>query len=46
MSLVLGHSPLDNNDFEEAETLIVEMVLHRLHLHACDATVASATANT
>lgn len=34
MSLVLGHSPLNNNDFEDAETLIVDMVLHRLHLQA------------
>ncbi|MBI1771607.1 MAG: TetR family transcriptional regulator C-terminal domain-containing protein [Burkholderiales bacterium] len=33
MSLVLGHSPLNENDFEEAETLIVDMVLHRLRLN-------------
>lgn len=30
MSLVLGHSPLDENDFTEAETMIVEMVLSRV----------------
>ncbi len=30
MSLVLGHSPLNDNDFEDAETMIVDMVLSRL----------------
>ena len=30
MSLVLGHSPLDENDFTDAETMIVEMVLSRV----------------
>ncbi|MFZ6873541.1 TetR/AcrR family transcriptional regulator [Undibacterium sp. Di27W] len=30
MSLVLGHSPLDENDFTEAETMIVDMVLSRV----------------
>ncbi|MFZ6743306.1 TetR/AcrR family transcriptional regulator [Undibacterium sp. JH2W] len=30
MSLVLGHSPLDENDFTDAETMIVDMVLSRV----------------
>lgn len=30
MSLVLGHSPLNDEDFDEAETLIVDMVLKRV----------------
>ncbi|MFZ6758900.1 TetR family transcriptional regulator C-terminal domain-containing protein [Undibacterium sp. Ji50W] len=31
MSLVLGHSPLNENDFQEAEKMIVEMVIN----HVC-----------
>ncbi|MCH8619221.1 TetR/AcrR family transcriptional regulator [Undibacterium sp. TS12] len=30
MSLVLGHSPLNDEDFTEAETMIVDMVLSRV----------------
>ena len=30
MSLVLGHSPLNEDDFMEAETMIVDMVLSRV----------------
>ncbi|MFZ6656701.1 TetR family transcriptional regulator C-terminal domain-containing protein [Undibacterium sp. TJN19] len=30
MSLVLGHSPLNENDFQDAENMIVEMVLGRV----------------
>ena len=31
MSLVLGHQPLQSADFDEAEKLICELVLQRLH---------------
>lgn len=32
MSLVLGHTPLSEHDFEEAEKFIVDLVLARIHL--------------
>lgn len=32
MSLVLGHTPLSDHDFEEAEKFIVDLVLARIHL--------------
>lgn len=36
MSLVLGHTPLSDHDFEEAEKFIVDLVLARIHLAHTD----------